>query len=670
LAAVFVREPEWHALPPEVPVAIRRLLQRCLERDPHQRIADVAAVRFVLEEAGSLSTTASAPDPTAASRPRRATWPRVATLGGITLVVGAALAAIFMRLFTQPAPAAVTRTMIVTSPPVAMTLAGESLPFAVSADGGRVVYVGNDGTQLFVRALDRLEPVAIATGRSVSNPFVSPDGQWVGFFENGSTLKRVSMAGGPPITIQRIAGTGARGATWVTDDAIVVATSNASGLVLVPVGGGGPVSLSQPDRTRGEAEHIWPERLPGGHLVLFTITAQTGGLDAAQVAVFDLRTRTYKALLRGGSHALYVASGHLLYAASGALRAVPFDLNRLDVRGTSVQVVPRVLTTSAGGSDAAVGGDTLIYVDAPGSTSSDIRRTLAWVDRKGKEEPIGAPALPYVFPRLSPDGTRLALDIAGQERGLWIWDFRQGNLTRLTNDSALNRDPEWTQDSKRIVYTSNRSGVDNLWWRAADGSGGPEQLLTSPNTQLASAVTRDGSDLIFAERAPAGHSQLMQLALDGSRRVSPVLPMASDERNGVVSPGGRWIAYESDSSGQTEIYVRPFPDTSSGQWQVSSGGGTRPLWSREGQELYYIAPPPLAPLMRVPVETSGATFQASRAVVLLEGYAVTNPSRTYDVAADGRFVMIKPPAPGQTAQPGLIIVQHWAEELKRLVPTK
>jgi Tol biopolymer transport system component len=204
----------------------------------------------------------------------------------------------------------------------------------------------------------------------------------------------------------------------------------------------------------------------------------------------------------------------------------------------------------------------------------------------------------------------------------------------------------------------------------ADGTGVAERLLTSGNVQLASGTTPDGRAMVFTERMAGRGTDLMKLALDGSRQVTPVLETPANERNGIVSFDGRWIAYESDTSGNDEIYVRPFPNTNEGQWQVSVGGGTRPLWSRDGRELFYVVPAAGAPLMRVPVETRGATFHAAASVKLFEGYTAASPSRTYDLAADGRFVMIRPPARDQTEQPNLVVVQHWGEELKRLVPVK
>ena len=432
--------------------------------------------------------------------------------------------------------------------------------------------------------------------------------------------------------------------------------------------------LTRPDHAQGEADHIWPELLPGGRAVLFTIASQTGGLDTAQVAVRDLRTGTQKVLLRGGSHGHYVASGHLVYVAAGTLRAIPFDPNRLETRGTAVPVLPRLAVTGNGAGDFAVATDgTLVYVDVPGSLAGNAR-TLVWVDRTGKEAPVAAPPRAYEHPRISPDGTRIALAITDQEEDVWILDVGRGPLTRLTLDPGRDVFPVWTPDGHRIIVSSTRGGQLNLWWQAADGTGAAERLTTSSNGQFATGITPDGTAVLFNETTPTMGRDLLQLTLDGSRRVTTLLQTKFDERSGIVSPDGRWLAYDSNSSGSFEIYVRPFPNVSGGQWPVSAAGGTQPLWARNGKELFYVGTD--GAVLRVPVEASGGTWHAGTPTKLLEGRYYTGAAgtsgRTYDVSPDGqRFLMIKAPGTdASAAPPALIVVQHWDEELKRLVPTR
>ncbi len=673
LASVLVREPDLTALPPNLNPRVPDLLRRCLDKNPKKRWQAVGDLRAEIE---TIATAPHAAATTTAvvTRPEPR-WRRLTFVGVPALVAGAAIAGTVAWFATRPVAARVTRTAIANAGTAALTISNVDRDLAITPDGTRVVYVGNGGTQLLVRALDALEPVAIASGQP-RGPFVSPDGQWVGFMDGGgAALRKVAITGGPPITLL---GSDAllRGATWSPDDTVIFATSNpATGLQRVSAAGGTPEVLTRPDRAQGEADHFWPEILPGGRAVLFTITSQTGGLDSAQVAVRDLRTGAQKVLVRGGSHGHYVASGHLVYVAAGALRAIPFDPNRLETHGTAVPVLPRLAVTGTGAGDFAMAADgTLVYVDVPGNVGAlgANARTLVWVDRTGKEEPVAAPPRAYEQPRLSPDGTRLALSSFDEENDIWIWDLRRATLTRLTLDPGQDQFPLWTPDGRRIVFSANHDGQPNLWWQAADGTGAAERLTTSSNAQFLNGITPDGTAVVFNQPTPTMGRDLLQLALDGTRRVTPLLQTKFDERNGIVSPDGRWLAYESNSSGRFEIYVRPFPNVGGGQWEVSTAGGRQPLWARSGKELLYFGSD--GALLRVPVEASGATWNAGTPMKLLEGryYTGTGSGRAYDVSPDGlRFLMIKAPGGDSTASsPSVIVVQHFDEELKRLVPTR
>jgi serine/threonine-protein kinase len=601
-------------------------------------------------------------------------WRRVAVLAAVAAGTGV-LAVAGTWLATRPSAPRVSRLTMTPSGPAALTINGTDTDLAVTPDGSRIVYVGNNGTQLFVRALDALEPVAIATGK-IRGPFVSPDGQWVGFVENNTTLEKVAISGGPAITLATLDGN-PRGATWLPDDTIVFATVSATGLQRVSAAGGTPTVVTRPDGTRGEVDHVWPEALPGGRAVLFTIIPQTGALSTASIAVLDLRTSTQTILARGGSHAHFLArgpgsptradreSGYLVYASipQGPLLAVPFDLGRLAVVGPAVPIGPRVSSTGLGAGDFGVAADgTLVYVEAPGAAATV--RTLMWVDRAGKEEPTAAPPRDYGSPRLSPDGTRLALSIDDQELDIWVWDLRRLTLTRVTADPAWDTLPEWTPDGGRIVFSSQRAGgTSNLWWQTADGTGTAERLTTSAHVQGPTGLTSDGTQVVFNELGIG----MMRLALDGARRVIPLLQTPFSDREGVVSPDGRWLAYASNNSGRYEIYVRPFPNTVAGQWQVSTAGGTAPLWARSGKELFFLGPD--GALMRVPVEATATTWNAGAPAKLLEPrYDIRGIGRSYDVSSDGqRFLMMK--ASGDSTAPqSVVVVQHFDEELKRLVP--
>jgi serine/threonine-protein kinase len=550
---------------------------------------------------------------------------------------------------------------IATSDATAVTTTGKR-SLAITPDGRRVVYVGNGGTQLFVRPLDQLEATAIVTGTAPLNfVFVTPDGQNVGFDE-GQTIKRVALAGGPvstfapPMLHQ--------GATWAADDTIIIGSYGA-GLQRVSASGAvAVVTRTAPER--GELAHAWPEMLPGGRAVLFTVLAAHGGIAAAQVAVLDLATGTSTVLVRGGSHAHYVSSGHLVYTSGETLKAVQFDLASLTLRGTPVTVLPHVLTKPTGGGQFDVAADgTLAYVDAPGATSASAT-TLVWVDRQSREEqPITAPARPYRQPRVSPDGTRVALAMSesgtGPDTNIWVWDLAREKLNQLTLASSGYAYPVWTSNGRRLIF---HKPVGNVFWQSADGTGATE-LLKSGAAGLPSGVTPDGKQLLF--NAPGGRD-VMMLELD-TGRIQQLVKTSANERNGVVSRDGRWLAYESDSPGQFEIYIKPFPDVDSGIWKVSTAGGTRPLWAPNGQELFYVAPD--GAIMAARVHPRGAAWSAESPVKLFGGpYATGAPSegRNYDVSAhDNRFLMVKEPANPAIA-PYIVVVQNWFEELKRLAP--
>ena len=564
---------------------------------------------------------------------------------------------------------------------VQTTISGATRDVAITPDGTRVVYTGANGTALFVRALGQLDARPLNGLGAPSGPFVSPDGQWIGFADGLTTLKKVAMTGGPAVTLARLDGN-FRGATWSSDGTIVSATnSGAIGLQRIAAGGEPLTVLTRPDRVRGEADHLWPEFLPGSQAVLFTITSTTGALEQAQLAVLDLRTGTQTTLIQGGSDAHYVPngapraaavpgtpSGYLVYGAAGTLRAVAFDLARLAVVGTPVPVVPQVVTTTAGAVDVAVANDaTLVYV--PGAVvAAGVQNTLVWVDRHGQETPISAPPRGYGHVRISPDGTGAALANNDQEQDVWVWDLVRGGLSRLTFDPGQDFYPVWTPDSRRLIFSSARAGARNLFAQAADGTGAVTRLTESPTGENATSISPDGTRLVFQTSG-----DVMQLRLDGTHQVTPLVQTPFTERNGEVSPDGRWLAYEANDSGSFEIYVRPFPDVAKGRWPVSTGGGTQPVWARSGQELFYLAPS--GALMRVGV-ARGTTWAATVPTKLLEGryYAgtATQSGRMYDVATDGRFLMIKPAGGSESTPPpsSLIVVQHFDEELKRLVPSK
>jgi Tol biopolymer transport system component len=681
LAAVLRGDPDWSALPPAVPEQIRLLLKRCLEKDRRARIADIAVARFLMTETldPSPASVVAAPAPTPS-------WRRLAagTLGG--LVAGAAVTMLVAGMLSRrtvapPRPPA--RFVLTAQAGQALAIQGADRSIDISADGTFIAYRGISQTQsrLYVRALGELDSRPLTGGADLNDvraPFFSPDGRWIGFF-SGQEMRKVQVTGGPVITLCRVQGL-PRGASWGSDDTIVYSTADMIGLMGAPAGGGEPKVLfaAGPDGV-----YAFPSVLPGGKAVLFTILRRNGSPDGAQIAVLDRTTGERKVLLTGGTSAQY-ADGFLVYAAAGTLRAVRFDLDRLAVLSDPVPVVDQVMTTNIGMANFAVSrGGSLVYV--PGNSGSSIapQRSLVWVNRQGRETPTKLPIRAYGDVHLSPDGTRLAVGIRDQQADIWIGDLVRQTLTRLTFDPTVDQAPVWMPDGRRILWSAQAgSGVPNLFMQSADGTGAVEHLLANGNPRFPTSVSPDGTHAVFFENDPRTAQDIMMLDLQpqtdtGPRQPRPLIHTSAVELAPEISPDGRWLAYQSNESGQAEVFVRPFPDVDHGRWQVSTAGGTRPAWARNGRELFYLDRSSL--LTSVPVHITGSTFEAGSPVTILTtkyypGFTGLGLDlRGYDVSPDGqRFLMIKDGTPGEQASfdpsAHMIVVLNWLEELKTRLP--
>jgi serine/threonine-protein kinase len=680
LASVLTADPDWERLPRATSPGLRRLLFRCLRKNPKDRLQAIGDARV---EIGDLLGGATQPDVVAPGVTADLTaagriviydrWRRVG-IPVATLLVGSIATGVVVWSATRSTdvrPRA-SRFEITLPSTAALSIGGVSRDVALTPDGSRLVYVGANGTTLFVRPLDQLEPIPLVRGSGLRNPFVSPDGQWVGFYDGNVAMRKVPVTGGPAVLVAQL-GSFAYGAAWGPDGTIIFASAETTGLQRVSADGGEPSVLTRPDRAHGESAHLWPQMLPGGQFVLCTVRATDGGPERDSIAALDLRNSRLTILLRGGSDARYMPSGHLVYAAEGTLRAIGFDPVHLRVVGTARPVVSQVITSTMGGVEVAAARDgTFVYVI--GTPGGGAAHSLVWVDRQGRETALPAPPRVYSNPRISPDGTRIAVSIVDQDRDIWLWDLARETLTRVTLDPAASLSPEWTPDGRRIVFSSTRAGQLNLFSQAADGTGPAERLTESPVIQAPTGVLPDGARVLLTERSSKTGADVMMLPLDGTHHVLPLVQTSFDERNGIVSPDGRWLAYEANDTGVFEVYVRPYPDVGRGRWQVSTNGGTQPLWAHNGQELFYLARD--GALMRVGL-MGGSSWTVSKPTKVLEGrYVVATAGvslqRNYDIAADDRqFLMIKDGgAGGSDTRPQIVIIQHFDEELKRLVPLK
>jgi eukaryotic-like serine/threonine-protein kinase len=685
LAFVLTKEPDWSKLPSNLPPAIGLVLRRCLMKDRKRRIGDIAAVQFALEDPGALgSGVMPAPALHAVSRPR---WRDAATFLAAVLVGAAAAAAVAWQWgrLNQRAPQPIRFTIVPPSnQPLSLLSPGGSgnvmdRAIAISPDGRNIVYRAGDvqNAQLMVRAIDQLDARSLGVG-AVREAVFSPDGQWIAFFTQ-SELRKVSVSGGPSVAICKFAGN-PRGLSWGDNETLVFASvGNTTGVFTVPAAGGDIKTMFEADQSK-DGVFWFPSLLPGGRALLLTqipaAVMSVSQMDQAQVVVFNTETKERKVVIRGGANAHYVDTGHLVYTLGGALRAVRFDLKRLEAIGEPVPILDGISTGSTGQANVAISRTgTLLYVPGATAVAASPQLSLVWVNRQGREEPIAAPLRAYMYPRISPDGTRVALDIRDQENDIWIWDLKRQTLTRLTFDPGLDRAPVWTPDGRRVIFSSQaqNSGQGNLFWKPADGTGSAERLTTSGDAQYPSSISPDGTRLVYRDDDQKTKRDIAFLTLDDKRQSQRILQTTFNEENGEVSPDGRWLAYQSDESGQSQVYVRPFPKVDDGRWQISPSGGSRPLWARNGRELFYLDATNL--LMAVPVQTSPAFSAGNPAKVFDTRYAVPQNARTYDVSPDGqRFLMIKTNqqterSAGQ-APASIVVVVNWLEELKQRVPAK
>ena len=641
LAFVLTREPDWDALPEATPGPVRRVLQLCLTKDRAQRIRDIADVRLALD--GAFESDLAESD--AGAKPHA--W----AVALFAALAGAALSGLLVGRSAPPASTAPAARLEV-SPPEGRRLSNSgSRILDISRDGSRIVFASDGG--LYLRSLSESEAHPIGGAQSPRTPFLSPDGEWVGYFtENG--LKKIPIGGGSPVHVAD--SSLSFGAHWADDDTIVFAPQTGGGVFRVSPDGGAPEVLVAVPREEGLV--YAPQMLAGGRAVLFTLSLSAW--DTASMVIQGLETNARRTVVEGGRGGRFLSSGHVVFARRGSLFALPFDLDRLEPTGGPVPVVENVKDGGwfSGGVHYCVSDiGSLVYVpDEP------MRRRLVWVDRDGNEEPVGVEPGAYANARLSPDGSRVALEVWDDEYDIWVWDFRRETFARLTSHAAIDGDPVWTPDGERIAFSSTRDGGYDIYWRSADGAGAAEKLV-------------DGVDLFPRFFDSAGKNVYASDGVSSPRLRGFSIPDAKEVElaaelqisSPALSPDERWLAYLSNPTGRLEVYISPFPDIEAARTQVSQGGGTSPAWSPDGGELYFATAE--GTLMASAVH-AGARIDLETPTPLFRGsYALTDGIRTYDVAPDGsRYLMIKEDEDRQREK--LLVVLNWFQELERLAPTE
>ena len=669
LASVLKEDPRWNELPADLPVSVRRVLRRCLEKDPKRRLSAIGDARLELEDVSEVPVAASGPPPIVRARWRQG-LPWILT----ALTTAAAVTSVALW---APWRSAATRTSVRISADIGIegALAVNIGPAAViSPDAQTAVFVVQTGARnlLYVRRLDQLHSTLLQGTDDAQSPFFSPDSQWIGFF-TADKLKRVSAAGGAPVTL--CDAPGGRGGSWGTDGTIVFQPNSAPMGVLHRVSEAGGTSTPIGKATEGEVAQRWPQVLPGGKAVLYSSNTATIGWDAGTLMAQPLGGGEPKLLLRGGFHGRYVRSGHLLYIRDGTLFSVSFDPERLELRGSPSPVVEGVLAAAnTGGAQFSVADSgTLLYV--PGK-SVGIELPITWLDRTGKTTLLRAEPSDWSSPSFSPDGTKLALTIGfGLAADVWIYEWARDRLTKLTFGSGPDHEPVWTPDGRRIAYGSatEKSTATNLFWKRSDGTGDAQRLTDSPNAQTPYSFHLSGRYLAYSERTKS-NVDIMILPLEGDEKAGwkPGTPIVfqgtkSIENAPAFSPDGRWLAYLSTESGPPEVYVRPFP-SGEGKWKISiTPGGLYPIWSRARRELFYLEPlSGQTAVMMAQYEANGESFRAERPRRWFPGLMMPiRPTRTYDVHPEGDRIAIAKPPDAVPSQQRPVFVFNFFDELRR-----
>ena len=663
LAAVMMKDPSWEGLPTDLPATLDNVLHRCLEKDPRKRVRDIGDVRLAME--GAFETTVEAPIEQAPA-PTLKLWQQpipLAVVAAALLVVGGLVTWTAIRPELPPPPDLIRFGILPTD---FGTTGSGARDLAISSDGTQIAYAGQGegNPQIHLRSVNQFVGAPLRGGSGAVAPFFSPDGQWVGFQNSFTNLLKVSILGGPPVALAEFPG-GIAGASWGRDDQIIVG-NNGGGLMRVPGGGGEPEVLTTLDVEKGESAHRWPSVISGRDAVVFTIATGIGRAGGAELAVLDLSSSEVRPLGIAGFSAQYVSTGHLVYAAEdNSIRAVPFDGASFEVIGNPVPLIEDVGVRPNGAANYHVSDNgRLVY--ASGRQGGGQVSSLVWVDRSGGEEPVPVEPSNYVWARVSPDGGSVTWQ---EDSDVWVSDLlRPGARIKVTVDPSQDGQPLWTLDGQHIVFQSARAGQPGLFRKAADGTGEAEQILTVDGTAylFPYQFTPDGETLVVALRMPGTSDDFGMVSMGEDQNWQSVLHTEAREGNPAISPDGEWVAYRSHETGQPEVYVAAFPTMQQRQ-PVSIGGGWSPVWSPDGTELFYQNG---RRMMRVPV-TNEPSLTLGTPELLFEGPYASGVMRNYDVAPDGRFLMVRSGTPSgveDSAPPQINVVLNWFEEIKQRVP--
>jgi len=683
---------------PLAPAALNRIVATCLAKEPEDRwqtMRDLLRELKWVADGTSSSESAAAASATSVNR-SSSTFGHLLpwAVSAVLAIAAVAMVIVWAPWRAAPPPPQPLRfsaelgadTILITQP-----VGGPGASLALSPDGALLAFVGQKAgaatSQLYLRRLGQLQATPLNNTDGARDPFFSPDGEWVGFFAGGS-LKKVSVTGGASMTLCEIGAPNTRGGAWGEDGTIAFSTitSGRSVIKRLSESGGKPEALTT--FAEGEVTHRWPQMLPDGKGILFTASASASGQENGNLVV-QSPDGSRKVVQTGGYFGRYVrggsassagrdTGGHLMFIHEGTLFAVPFDLDRLETTGQPVPAVEDVSSSSGTGGAHLALSRTGMFVFLQGQSTGG-EQPVSWMDRQGKTTPLMPAAKVWTNPKFSPDGRRLALEITdGTQDDVWVYDWARDTLTRLTFDAASDRKPVWTPDGRRIVFVSSRANnaTPNLYWQMADGStAAPQRLTESKNAQSPASWHPSGRYFAFGEIDARGQSGLMILEMEGDDasgwKPGKTRPYLDDptiyEVEPTFSPDGRWIAYMSNEVTQNDVFVRPFPDASAGKWQISTGGGNTPTWSRTKNELLYRSPD--QHIMVASYSVEGNAFKPDKPRPWSERRIAPRPrQRPFDLHPDGERIAAAAGA-DEAAMNGpttLVFVLNFAEELRRI----
>ncbi len=667
-SAILEKEPDaLVSVKPMTPPVLDRTICKCLAKIPDERWQSAGDLATQLSWTIDASGTSAAAMPSAKQRrgSKSLAWV-VSAFAIFTLIVAAVL---WIALRSATTAKRVMRFSI--ELPDGDSLGGTWYWYpsiAISSDGSQIAYVAHRGgeSRIYLRAIREATAREVAGSEEADMPFFSPDGQWLGIYSGGK-IKKVPLAGGPTVTIAK---TAFKGGTWGPDDAIYF--SNGNGLMKVAATGGEPQKVATLDAKRGETDQVFPDVLPGGKALLFTVrNMEQPSFDGADIAALNLATGERKILLKEGTDPHYVSAGYLVFVRAGVLLAVPFDPDKLQVKGSAVPVAENILENPRiGAGQYAISKDGMLVYIAGGVTYGE--HELVFVDKAGNAKPLTANNRPYEDFTISPDGKFIAATIEGPVTNTWVHDIARDTETRF-NFGIENRDPTWTPDGKHIAYSGYKDGKSAVYWKPLDGSTPEEALIVSDKNVDAWFFSPDGNTLLYAEYEFEGGQNIGVLPLHDREHSKMIFPQEYNVEWAILSHDGRWIAYDSDESGKPEVYVAPYPALAPRE-RISTDGGLHPLWSPDDRELYYrtgsnpeqLEQRALAQktrVMAVSIETKPA-LKAGQPRLLFEG-PYFESGHDIAITPDGRgFVLIRE-TDSQSGPKAVQVVVNWSEELKQ-----